>query len=110
MRMSRKLKEEEKALIKWMVKDTDKGDVIIKNLENYLVDEMDDGGMGSLHVVGNEDRIFGRELAKGDFSDIDGMPVFISVDLDTNDDFYELDVFKADFSALKKFPDVPNKS
>lgn len=50
MRMSRKLKEEEKALIMWMVKDTDKGDVIIKNLENYLVDEMDDGGMGSLHV------------------------------------------------------------
>ena len=107
--MSRKLKEEEKTLISWLIKDADKGDVIIKNLDNYLMNEMDDGGMGSLQVVGSEDRIFGRELATGDFYDIDGVPVFISVDLDTNDDFYELDVFKGDFSSLKKFPDVLNK-
>lgn len=105
--MPRKLREEEKALIRWLVRDKDKGDIIIRNLDTYWVNEMDDGGMGSLQVVGNEDRIFGRELAEGDFYDIDGLPVFISVDLDTNGDFYELDVFKADFSPLKKFPEVP---
>lgn len=105
--MPRKLKEEEKALIQWLVRDKDKGDIIVKNLDNYLVDEMNDGGMGSLQVVGKENRIFGRELAQGDFHDIDGLPVLISVDLDADGDFYELDVFKADFSPLQKFPEVP---
>ncbi|WP_437922110.1 DUF6984 family protein [Sphingobacterium sp. LRF_L2] len=105
--MKRRFKEEEKALIHWLVRDTDKGENIIENLDNYLVNEMDDGGMGSLRVVGKSDRSFGRELAQGDFHDVDGVPVFISVILDVNDDFYDLDVFKGDFSPLKKFPEVP---
>lgn len=107
--LKRKLKADEIALITWMIKDTSEGVRIVNQLPNLIVEEMDDGGMGSLKVVvdGKDSRLYSRDLAKADLFDIDGVPVFISVDLDTNGDFYQLDVFKGDFSPLKKFPSVP---
>ncbi|WP_394676001.1 DUF6984 family protein [uncultured Sphingobacterium sp.] len=35
------------------------------------------------------------------------MYLLISVILDTDDNFYELDIFKGDFSPLIKLPEVP---
>jgi hypothetical protein len=108
----RKLKPDEIALITWMIKDTEEGADIIKKLDEIQVEEMDDGGMGSLKVVvkGEDHRVYSKDLASADLWDIDGVPVFISVDLDMNGDFYQLDVFKGDFSPLKKFPEVPDGS
>lgn len=105
----RKLKDEEIALIIWMIKDTPEGPVIIKQLNKINVEEMDDGGMGSLKVVvkGEDNRIYSRDLAKADLWDIDKVPLFISVNLDTDGNFFELDIFKADSSPLKRFPAVP---
>ena len=107
--LKRKLKAEEIALITWMIKDTNEGTAIINKLDELTVEEMDDGGMGSLKVVvdSKDNRLYSRDLAKADLFDIDGVPVFISVDLDKNGDFYQLDVFKGDFSPLKKFPSIP---
>jgi hypothetical protein len=107
--LRRKLKPEEVALITWMIKDTNEGSSIIDRLGESIVEEMEDGGMGSLKVSidGKDDRLFSRELAKADLFDIDQVPVFISVNLDNHGDFFELDVFKGDFSPLKKFPAVP---
>jgi len=107
--LRRKLKPEEIALITWMIKSTDEGPSIIDKLEKLIVEEMEDGGMGSLRVVveGEDKRLFSRELAKVDLFDLDQVPVFISVDLDTDGNFFELDVFKGDFNPLKKFPTVP---
>jgi len=107
--MTRKLKESEIALITWMIKGTDEGRRIIGKLNEISVEEMNDGGMGSLKVVvdGEDRRVYSRDLAKVDLYDIDGVPVFISVNLDTDENFFELDIFKADFSPLKKFPSVP---
>jgi len=106
--MVRKLKEDEIALINWMINDTEEGRIILNGLEELIVEEMNDGGMGSLRVKGNENRLFSRELGKQfDGFDIDNVPVFISVFLDTNGDFFELDVFKGDFSPLKRFPSPP---
>jgi hypothetical protein len=109
--LRRKLKVDEIALITWMVKDTPEGADIIKKLPDLIVEEMDDGGMGSLKVVveGLDERIYSRDLAKADLFDTDMVPVFISIDLDTNGNFYELDVFKGDFSPLKKIPSVPKE-
>jgi hypothetical protein len=108
--MIRKLTQDEKDLISWIVKDTEKGKAIINQLDQLLVKEMDDGGMGSLRVIknGTNERRYSCELGRefGGF-DIDDVPVFISVLLDTNGDFFELDVFKGDFSPLKKFPPPP---
>ncbi|MCY1532316.1 hypothetical protein D9M68_675840 [compost metagenome] len=105
----RKLKEEEIALITWMVKNTIEGADIIEKLSRIHVEEMDDGGMGSLKVVveGADNRVYSKELAKVDLYDIDKVPVFISVNLDCSGNFFELEVFKGDFSPLKRFPLVP---
>ncbi|MNL61572.1 hypothetical protein D3C87_1855180 [compost metagenome] len=67
--------------------------------------------MGSLKVVveGKDERRTGGILKDVDLYDADGMLLVISVILDTNDNFYELDVFKGDFSPLIKFPSVPKK-
>lgn len=108
--LRRKLKADEIALITWMIKDANEGSAIIDKLNELTVEEMNDGGMGSLKVVvdGKDSRLYSKDLAKADLFDIDGVPVFISIDLDTNGDFYQLDVFKGDFSPLKKFPSVPD--
>jgi hypothetical protein len=105
----RKLRPEEVLLITWMIKDTDEGDYITSTLQSLIVEEMNDGGMGSLKVItANVDtRVFSRELASADLLDSDQMPLFISVLLDDVGNFFELDIFKADFSRLKKFPSVP---
>lgn len=105
----RKLKEEEIALITWMVKNTIEGPGIIEKLSELHVEEMNDGGMGSLKVVveGEDNRAYSKELAAADLYDIDEVPLFISVNLDSSGNFFELDVFKGDFSPLKRFPLVP---
>ncbi|MBB5647909.1 DUF6984 family protein [Pedobacter cryoconitis] len=105
----RKLKDEEIALITWMIKDTIEGQDIINKLSDVNVKEMNDGGMGSLKVIveGKDDRAYSRVLAEADFSDVDQVPVFISVILDSNGKLFELEVFKGDFSPLKRFPLVP---
>lgn len=105
----RKLKPEEIALITWMIKDKDEGPSIIDTLHELIVEEMEDGGMGSLRVIvkGEDNRSFFRELANVDLFDVDKVPVFISIDLDANGHFFELDVFKGDFSPLKEFPSIP---
>lgn len=75
----RTLKPEEIKLITWMIKDKPEGTSIIEKLPDILVQEMDDGGMGSLRVLkeGEENRLYGGDLAQGDFLDSDGIPFFI---------------------------------
>jgi len=106
----RKLRLEEVSLITRMIKNTDEGGCIISKLEDLIVEEMKDGGMGSLRVVipGEDKRVYSRELAKVDLFDVDQVPVFISINLDADGNFFELDVFKGDFSPLKKFPGIPH--
>lgn len=91
-----------------MIKDTVEGPHIIEKLADINVEEMSDGGMGSLKVVvdGEDRRTYSKDLAKVDLYDIDEVPIFISVNLDTDGNFFELDVFKADFSSLKRFPSI----
>lgn len=83
--------------------------LLMHTVEELIVEEMEDGGMGSLRggVDGEDNRLFSRELAKVDLFDADQVSVFISVNLDTDGHFFELEIFKGDFSPLKKFPSVP---
>jgi hypothetical protein len=48
-----------------------------------------------------------KDIAIIDLYDIDGIPLFISLILGTDEELFELDVFKADFSPLKQFPVPP---
>jgi hypothetical protein len=57
---------------------------------------MNDGGMGSLLLIpeglGNTNRSFGKQIVLGEFSDRDGVPVSISLNVDAMGKLYELDV------------------
>ena len=106
----RSLKKEEIDLIAYMLKDKPDFEFFVKNdLANSIVEEMNDGGMGSLKFlsVKNANSIMKDEVAKIDLHDVDGIPLFISINTNADNDIYELDVFKADFSPLKEFPIPP---
>jgi hypothetical protein len=67
-----------------------------------LVDEMNDGGMGSLLFVGAADRRFGRCIGECEFDDADGVLVSVALNLDQRDELFELDLWKVDFSPLQR--------
>jgi hypothetical protein len=74
-----------------------------------MVEEMNDGGMGSLKFISKstEEATLKEDIAIIDLYDIDSIPLFISLILGTDEELFELDVFKADFSPLKQFPLPP---
>jgi hypothetical protein len=108
----RRLKKEELDLITEMLENKSVAAQIIDRLPGRFVDEMDDGGMGSLRFVSDSEksRKFGKEVASISLFDVDGIPLSFSINLDEDGDIFELDVFKADFSRLKTFPVPPYSS
>jgi hypothetical protein len=71
---------------------------------------MADGGMGSLllcpHGAVDPARRFGQEVSQWQFTDEDGVEVLASLNLDTNGELFELDVWKTDFNPLIRFPEA----
>jgi hypothetical protein len=72
------------------------------------VQEMADGGMGSLYLVhpfkGRSERLFGGRVAEIQFADSDGVLVIASLNVDKDGDLFELDMWKTDFSAVNRLP------
>jgi hypothetical protein len=72
------------------------------DITNIEVVELNDGGMGSLGIGKNYSNIsFGKQVAKYKFKDEDGVEVFFALNLDTNGELYEIDVWKIDFSPTR---------
>ncbi|PPQ19023.1 hypothetical protein CV770_12900 [Bradyrhizobium sp. AC87j1] len=67
-----------------------------------LVEEMNDGGMGSLRFVGSADRRLGKCIGEAEFDDADGVPVSVALNIDQRGELYELDFWKVDFSPLQR--------
>jgi len=105
----RPLIKAEQELIIYLLKDSPKRDYFINKLPHLMVEEMNDGGMGSLKFISTstEKIIMKEDIAIIDLYDMDGIPLFISLILGTDEELFELDVFKADFSPLKQFPVPP---
>ncbi|MFI4862421.1 MAG: DUF6984 family protein [Phycisphaerales bacterium JB063] len=73
--------------------------------EELLVEEMGDGGMGSLRLHPDQgNRQFGKEVGNCEFLDIDGVVVSAALYLDQHGELFELDVWKTNFSPLQKWP------
>ena len=102
----RKLQKEEADLIAAMVRDSPKANEILRSLSGRLVKDMKDGGMGSLRFKGpdNRDPRFGKKIAEAEFTDEDGILASAVVNLDDSGELFELDVWKVDFSPLKRYP------
>ncbi len=67
---------------------------------------MNDGGMGSVRFVGGADRQFGGVIAEGNFRDEDGTQVTVAINVDQHGELYEIDIWKVDFSPVKRIPPV----
>src|SRR2546421_11169790 len=67
-----------------------------------LVEDMNDGGMGSLLFVGSADRRFGKCIGEAEFDDADGVLVSVALNIDQRGKLFELDLWKVDFSPLQR--------
>lgn len=106
--IGRLLRKKEINLIKWVIKNAPEASKIIPELPTVLVEEMEDGGMGSLRVLSEKERFYSRDIGEIEMLDEDGITLIISVNVDNNGELFELDIWKVDFSALIKFPIVPS--
>ncbi len=58
-------------------------------VDAYRVEEMNDGGMGSLRFCSDDkSRRWGKTIAELELKDIDDIPVLIALNLDTNGKFF----------------------
>ncbi len=108
MKYPRNLTEEEKVFIMALLCHHPSTRNYADRLDSIQVLEMEDGGMGSLQFLAGGGfaiaRTFGRQIATGLFVDADGVTVSATVNVDSNDALYELDMWKVNFAPLVKWP------
>ena len=79
-------------------------------LTTLQVQDMADGGMGSLQLFPNavtkENRIFGKTVSEYQFTDVDNTQVLVSLNVDQGGELFELDIWKTDFSKLIQIPEI----
>jgi hypothetical protein len=75
-------------------------------LQSALVEDMDDGGMGSIRFLPSADQVSrtAHAIAQGEYIDEDGVLVSIAINADQNGRLFEVDFWKVDFSPLKRYP------
>lgn len=102
----RYLTEEERTLIKGLLEGNPNSETIVSKLSTLEVEDMSDGGMGSIRFVNKEkkQRSYGSTLTNTEVVDEDNIPISIAINLDTDGEIYELDIWKVDFSPLKRYP------
>ena len=100
----RPLREAEAALLTAMLNAKGETFPLVAGLKDALVQDMNDGGMGSLRFVGPENRHLGAVPTEAIFRDEDGVVVSAAVVLDRAGALYELDIWKVDFSPLIRIP------
>lgn len=75
-----------------------------------LVCPMNDGEMGGLYLFpqGENDnsRKFGKQMSEFQFTDVDGVIVIASLNVDSDRNLFELEIWKTDFGKLIKLPDL----
>lgn len=105
MSKPRPLKPQELALVKFMINAGSRGE-LLSALPESLVEEMQDGNMGSLKfaTLEDSDRRYGGKIVEAEFTDSDGVLVSVVLNLDDRGNLFELDFWKVDFSPLERYP------
>jgi hypothetical protein len=103
---SRPLRKEERELLQSLLAATYTPKEIEQRLSHASVQQMEDGGMGSIRFVepASAKQSFGQEIAAAGYVDSDGVPVDITVNLDKKGNLFEIDFWKVDFSSLLRYP------
>jgi hypothetical protein len=106
----RLLKTEEAALIEVLLMTNPQiASTILPTINTMLVENMDDGEMGSLlfqSFDNNSNRSFGKILAEAEFLDKDKVPVYVQLNLDNHSQLFELDIWKVDYSPVSRLPNL----
>jgi hypothetical protein len=105
---NRLIRPEERALAMAMLSGKYDHEDLERKLAASRVEDMQDGGMGSIRFVTEDQRkrALGKSLAEAEYIDEDGTPVSILISADDKGDVYEIDFWKVDFSPLKRYPAV----
>lgn len=53
-----------------------------------------------------KDRTFGKQVSEFQFTDTDGVEVLASLNVDSDGNLFELDIWKTDFGKLITLPDL----
>lgn len=78
----------------------------LENPTELLVSPASDGGMGSLKFAsGGDSARCGAAVAACEFDDADGVLVSVVLNLDESDALFEIDIWKVDFTPLRKWPE-----
>lgn len=105
----RDLRDDELAVIRKMISHNGREGHLEEQLARMKVQNMPDGGMGSLAFYNGRPRSlleYGGGIAEAAFCDADGVPVSVTLNIDKNGELFELDVFKADGSPLIRYPNL----
>jgi hypothetical protein len=104
--MARPLRTEEREVVLALLKASPSRERLASGLAAALVEDMNDGGMGSVKFVYPEvpHRRMSFELADAKYTDEDGVLVSIALNLDQFGDLFELDFWKVNFSRLVRYP------
>jgi hypothetical protein len=106
MSTARQLRNNERDLIAAMLLGKPSHAELLRGLEARAVEDMQDGGMGSIRFVDDcgAGRHLGNVIAEAEYTDDDGVVVSIALNTDTSGGFYEVDFWKVDFSPLLRYP------
>jgi len=96
--MTREIRQEEIDIVSFLLQ-LRKDMTPIDAISDFVFD-LDDGGMGSIKFLYNKEQLFGRELIRAEYFDMDGTEVIISLNIDSEDRLMELEFWKVDFSRL----------
>ncbi|HEX2753449.1 MAG TPA: hypothetical protein VHP34_10190 [Alphaproteobacteria bacterium] len=87
-----------------MLREKSELDIASVELADLQVQEMPDGGMGSLYIVSadrkREDRFFEKCIADIELQDIDGALVIVSLNVDQYGVLFELDIWRVDYNPV----------
>ena len=103
---ARPLRAHERDLVQALALGVYSRSEIEHRLAHAVVREMSDGGMGSIRFASptSVNPRFGREASVAEYIDEDGVLVSITLNLDQDDNLFEIDLWKADFSPLVRYP------
>ncbi|MGY0427336.1 MAG: DUF6984 family protein [Polaribacter sp.] len=103
----RNLNQKEKKLIKFLLRKI-KYDY---ELDNLIVDEIGGYPSESISFLSNRDNVqrkMSKAIIECTFTDVDNIPISISLNIDDEGHLYELDIWKVDFSKIIRYPDGKN--
>lgn len=110
----RKPTPEEMQLLEHMVRLADGLGASASDLSNLAVENMSDGGMGSLRLfpAGTRalQRFYGRKVSTWEFADDDDVPVLVALIVDAQERLYELELWKSNHGRLGRFPEFASGS